>query len=404
MLNKCNFTWDDYQSTTSKTFNELRKEKYFFDVTLVSDDGQQKIPAHKVVLAACSGYFKDILKQANHQHPLVCLQGVTAKELDNVLDYIYSGEIQLPQENVRKFLDVAKRLKLKGLFQNDIKNFNSTKCEVLLDEQELEHSDIRNEELPEKSLMDDTTELIISEPTSIKLEKFVMEPPEPNSVETREPQIVDIPEDPFHIGKPESNSIVTPGPDAVEAPEQKTVETLQPNTIWGPKSNVTSKPDPNTVENPELDTIGRPKTIGNKHAVKYTTPTLNSRSTFMKNITFHSDHYKSIEELDKKVLESLEKFKIGRGTCLRCKICSKLLWHGLEKSRDHVEELHLENILYQCNKCGKSDQSRKIIRRHTCTLRHINCPRPTNPPKIAPMPPPLPSPVEILRTFNFTPV
>ena len=61
MEEKFYLKWNEFQENTIKTFSNLRQEDAFFDVTLVSDD-QRQMMAHKVVLSACSEYFKDILK------------------------------------------------------------------------------------------------------------------------------------------------------------------------------------------------------------------------------------------------------------------------------------------------------------------------------------------------------
>ena len=68
-MDKFCLKWNDFQTTVSQSFGLLRQEKDFFDVTLVSDD-QVQIPAHKLVLSACSSFFKTILKQNSHSHPL----------------------------------------------------------------------------------------------------------------------------------------------------------------------------------------------------------------------------------------------------------------------------------------------------------------------------------------------
>ena len=67
--------WNDFESNLSVAFRELREEKDFFDVTLACEDSSQ-IEAHKVILSACSTFFKDILKKNPHQHPLLYLRGV----------------------------------------------------------------------------------------------------------------------------------------------------------------------------------------------------------------------------------------------------------------------------------------------------------------------------------------
>ena len=114
MSEQFSLKWNDFHSNVSKTFSALRTEEDFQDVTLVSADLQQ-VSAHKVVLSACSKYFKNILQQNRHSNPLLCLDGVTSSELQSVLDYIYQGEVQVYQENLDRFLAVAERFQLEGL-------------------------------------------------------------------------------------------------------------------------------------------------------------------------------------------------------------------------------------------------------------------------------------------------
>lgn len=114
MSEKFSLKWNDFQSNVTRTFGLLRKEKEFFDVTLVSDD-QHQVQAHKLVLSACSPYFKNILTQNQHSHPLLCLDGIQSEELQFVLDYIYQGEVQIFQELLDRFLHIAQKLSLEGL-------------------------------------------------------------------------------------------------------------------------------------------------------------------------------------------------------------------------------------------------------------------------------------------------
>ena len=79
MSEKFCLKWNDFQDNAVKTFSGLRAEDDFVDVTLVCDD-QKQISAHKVVLSACSEYFKNILKQNKHSHPLICLTNINYDE------------------------------------------------------------------------------------------------------------------------------------------------------------------------------------------------------------------------------------------------------------------------------------------------------------------------------------
>ena len=83
--------WNDFESQLSGSFKEIRESKDFFDVTLVSDERQ--LEAHKVIISACSPFFRDILRRNPHQHPMLYLRGVKHRELESVLDFIYHGEV-----------------------------------------------------------------------------------------------------------------------------------------------------------------------------------------------------------------------------------------------------------------------------------------------------------------------
>ena len=115
-MDKFCLKWNDFKSNVSKTFSTLRKEQDFFDITLLSDDGEA-VSVHKVVLSASSEFFKSVLRKADHSKPMIYLNGVDCKVLNHILDYIYEGEVQLYQEDLDSFLDVAQKLKIHGLIE-----------------------------------------------------------------------------------------------------------------------------------------------------------------------------------------------------------------------------------------------------------------------------------------------
>merc|ERR1712096_201236 len=115
--------WNDFESNISSTFRELRDDKDFFDVTLACDDEQ--IQAHKVILSACSPFFRNILRRNPHQHPLLYLKGVKSADLQSVLNFMYHGEVNVAQEELNSFLAVAEDLRVKGLTQNQSGNHPS---------------------------------------------------------------------------------------------------------------------------------------------------------------------------------------------------------------------------------------------------------------------------------------
>jgi len=114
--------WNDFENNISGAFRELREDKDFFDVTLACDDEQMQ--AHKVILSACSPFFRGILRRNKHDHPLLYLKGVKHADLVSVLNFMYHGEVNVAQEELNSFLAVAEDLKVKGLTQSnsDTKN------------------------------------------------------------------------------------------------------------------------------------------------------------------------------------------------------------------------------------------------------------------------------------------
>ena len=116
-LEKFCLRWNDFETNVSQAFRELREEKDFFDVTLACEDDQ--VSAHKVILSACSPFFRNILRKNPHQHPLLYMKGVKYQEMLAVLNFMYMGEVNVAQEDLNSFLAVAEDLRVKGLTQGE---------------------------------------------------------------------------------------------------------------------------------------------------------------------------------------------------------------------------------------------------------------------------------------------
>ena len=46
---------------------------------------------------------------------MLCLEGVNISDLNNILEYIYNGQVQIYQDDLDRFLEVAQRFKLEGI-------------------------------------------------------------------------------------------------------------------------------------------------------------------------------------------------------------------------------------------------------------------------------------------------
>ena len=118
MPQKLSLKWNEFQSNITKNFNLLREEEFLQDVTLVTDDNEL-IHANKFMLSACSNYFKEIFKNnSKHLHPLICLTGISHEDLKSLLEYVHNGEVSILEGNLDRFLELAKRLRIEGLFQD----------------------------------------------------------------------------------------------------------------------------------------------------------------------------------------------------------------------------------------------------------------------------------------------
>ena len=106
--------FDNHRSNMWQSFETLRNEEEFFDVTLISDD-QKSVLAHKVVISACSSFFKNVFKNITHSHPLMYIPGVNSRELIMVMDFIYEGQVTVPKDIVERFLKLAQKFQLKGI-------------------------------------------------------------------------------------------------------------------------------------------------------------------------------------------------------------------------------------------------------------------------------------------------
>jgi len=109
--------WNAYSSNLEKCFRELRQDKLLFDVTLACEN--QQVEAHRVVLSACSNFFKEVLRSNPHSHPLLYLRGVSVVQLSALLDFMYDGEVNIGQTGLSDFLSVAGDLGVKGLTPDD---------------------------------------------------------------------------------------------------------------------------------------------------------------------------------------------------------------------------------------------------------------------------------------------
>ena len=110
MSEKLCLQWNDFQDN----IGNLREDNDFADVTLACEDGEQ-VEAHKVILAASSPFFQNLLRTNKHSHPMVYMRGMKSEDMIAILDFLYYGQASIFQENLDSFLAIADELQVKGL-------------------------------------------------------------------------------------------------------------------------------------------------------------------------------------------------------------------------------------------------------------------------------------------------
>ena len=99
--------WKMYESISTNSFRTLYSDTDFTDVTLACEENKQ-ISAHKVVLISCSEMLKKILLENPHPHPLIFLQGLTLRDLQQLKRSMYLGTAFVEEPEMKSFLSVSK--------------------------------------------------------------------------------------------------------------------------------------------------------------------------------------------------------------------------------------------------------------------------------------------------------
>ena len=109
---------NEFERNVKTSWRELQIEKDFCDVTLACEDKQ--IQTHKIIISSSSPVLKNILKLNQNPHQLIYLRGVKYKDLQNLISFMYQGEVNVAEKELANFLEVAQDYKLED-FQNEIK-------------------------------------------------------------------------------------------------------------------------------------------------------------------------------------------------------------------------------------------------------------------------------------------
>jgi len=111
--------WKDFHANIATSFKGLRDDDEFLDVTVACDEDKQ-LQAHKVILSACSPYFRSMLRKNKSQHPVLIMpDSVRFQDVVSLVDFMYHGEVSVPSEELSVFMNTAKQFKVRGLVEDE---------------------------------------------------------------------------------------------------------------------------------------------------------------------------------------------------------------------------------------------------------------------------------------------
>jgi len=301
MSNDSNFvlSWDQHEENRTSTLKSLWENEDFLDVTIACDDDQ--IDAHKVILSAASPFFQKILKRNPHSHPLIYLRGTTKKEVESLLNFIYSGETQVLQEGLEDFMALANSLEVKGLVW---------------------------EQLEKKKEKPDGEPLFSSEKRKANSRKKQPTRKKENLI-TEDIQIVEKSEEICEIEIKSDTDISK----LMEKYGERSYDSMQ---------------YPNNISLTEYGDTGNETDISDIEVEKYGS---------VENIDQNTSNA-SMTEYDERISELITKTENVWG-CSQCSYTAKNKGHV----KEHVEK-HIEGYSHECNSCDKTFRMKKSLRQH----------------------------------------
>lgn len=113
--------WNNHKSNLVEILHALIHQESYVDCTIYVDE-QVQFKAHRVVLAANSPYFQSILQDRDSEHCCILFPGVQPFEMKALLEYMYTGEVNVTQSQIPRIMKIAEQLEVKGLFDmSDLK-------------------------------------------------------------------------------------------------------------------------------------------------------------------------------------------------------------------------------------------------------------------------------------------
>ncbi|XP_037941582.1 protein jim lovell-like [Teleopsis dalmanni] len=116
--------WNNHQNHILRAFDALLQTKTLVDVTLVC--AETSIRAHKMVLSACSPFFQRVFAETPCKHPVIVLKDFRGWVVQAIVDFMYRGEISVPQERLQMLIQAGESLQVRGLVESSVPEHTPT--------------------------------------------------------------------------------------------------------------------------------------------------------------------------------------------------------------------------------------------------------------------------------------
>ncbi|CAG2104033.1 unnamed protein product [Medioppia subpectinata] len=103
----------------AEAFESMFLDESLCDISLCC--GGHVVKAHRVILAASSSYFKQILSSINGQtqYPIIFVNGIQMPDLSAMLEFMYRGQVTIPHTQLSSLVKSAEILGVSSLCQLD---------------------------------------------------------------------------------------------------------------------------------------------------------------------------------------------------------------------------------------------------------------------------------------------
>ncbi|XP_002092939.3 protein jim lovell [Drosophila yakuba] len=116
--------WNNHQNHILRAFDALLQTKTLVDVTLVC--AETSIRAHKMVLSACSPFFQRVFAETPCKHPVIVLKDFRGWVVQAIVDFMYRGEISVPQQRLQTLIQAGESLQVRGLVESSVPEHTPT--------------------------------------------------------------------------------------------------------------------------------------------------------------------------------------------------------------------------------------------------------------------------------------